>query len=341
MGTITRIRPLNRITAAVAGFVAVRALFVILLLVLPQPVSAAYPKSQGYVNDFAGILNDPIRAALESDLRAVEQRTSAEIAVVTVPSLEGMTIDEYAVGLFADWKIGKRGKDNGVLVLVAPAERRVRIEVGYGLEPVLPDGLAGEIIRTEFLPAFRRGDFAGGIQAGVRDITEVVMRDQRFTPDDRRQPSARRVDQPPWIFLVTFFGLFVVIGAFTLGLGIGARSGFLLLFGIGFSAADVLMLTVIPMPVSALWSLRFLGLGMVVFGFTAGRTQSARTALKASSASGRGSSGSSGWTGGWTTDTSSSSSSSSTSSSSSDSSGSSGGDFGGGSSGGGGADGSW
>jgi uncharacterized protein len=101
-----------------------------LLVAVPHPVSA-FPKAQGYVNDFAGILNSRVSADLESELRAAERQTSAEIVLVTVPSLEGMTIEAYANGLFNEWRIGKRGKDNGVLVLAAPAERHVRIEVGY------------------------------------------------------------------------------------------------------------------------------------------------------------------------------------------------------------------
>ena len=302
------------------GFVAGWAL----LVAVPHPVSA-FPKAQGYVNDFAGILNSRVSADLESELRAVERQTSAEIVLVTVPSLQGMTIEAYANGLFNEWRIGKRGKDNGVLVLAAPAERRVRIEVGYGLEPVLPDGLAGEIIRTDFLPAFRRGDFANGILAGVRHITEIVIRDQTLTADERRQLTVRQAVQPPWLVIVLDFGVFIVIGAFVLGLGLGARSVFLLLWGIGFSVFDVLMLILIPMPASALWSLRTLGLGMVVCGLMIGR----KRARQPSSRFGRGSNG---WISGSRTDM---------SSGSSDSGSSSGGDFGGGSSGGGGASGSW
>jgi uncharacterized protein len=307
------LRPKNVVVGFVAGWA--------LLVAVPHPVSA-FPKAQGYVNDFAGILNSRVSAVLESELRAAERQTSAEIVLVTVPSLEGMTIEAYANGLFNEWRIGKRGKDNGVLVLAAPAERHVRIEVGYGLEPVLPDGLAGEIIRTDFLPAFRRGDFANGILAGVRHITEVVTRDHTLTADERRQLTVSQTVQPPWLFIVSVFGVFIVIGAFVFGLGLGVRSIFLLLWGIGFSVFDVLILILIPMPASALWCLRALGLGMVVCGLIIGR----KTARQASSGFGRGS------TSGWRTDM---------SSASSDSGSSSGGDFGGGSSGGGGASGSW
>ena len=310
------LRPKDVVIRFVAGWA--------LLLAVPHPVSA-FPKAQGYVNDFAGILNSRVSADLESELRAVERQTSAEIVLVTVPSLEGMTIEAYANGLFNEWRIGKRGKDNGVLVLAAPAERRVRIEVGYGLEPVLPDGLAGEIIRTDFLPAFRRGDFANGTLAGVRHITDVVIRDQALTASEWRQLTVSQTVQPPWLVIVLDFGVFIVIGAFVLGLGLGARSVFLLLWGIGVSVFDVLMLILIPMPASALWSLRTLGLGMVVCGLMIGRKRARQPSYRF----GRGSNG---WISGSRTDM---------SSGSSDSGSSSGGDFGGGSSGGGGASGSW
>jgi uncharacterized protein len=137
-----------------------------LLLVLPAAVRAEFPKPTGYVNDFAALLDAGARAELEALLRETEQATTAEIAVATVTSLDGLTVEEYANQLFQAWGIGQQANDNGVLVLVAPNEREMRIEVGYGLEPVLPDGLAGEIIRTEFLPQFKSGDYSAGIRQG-------------------------------------------------------------------------------------------------------------------------------------------------------------------------------
>src|SRR2546430_4392626 len=94
-----------------------------------------YPSPQGYVTDAAGVLDPSSKAQLESHLAEFERQTSNEIAVATVPSLEGETIETYAVELFKRWGVGKKGKDNGILLLVAPNDRKVRIEVGYGLEP--------------------------------------------------------------------------------------------------------------------------------------------------------------------------------------------------------------
>ena len=123
----------------------------------------ALPKPTGHVNDFAGILDAPTRDALEQRLKDVEAKTSSEIAVATVKSLDGMSVEEYANRLFKEWGVGQAKTDNGVLILVAPNEREMRIEVGYGLEGVLPDGLAGEIRDEQFLPRFRDNDYAGGI----------------------------------------------------------------------------------------------------------------------------------------------------------------------------------
>ena len=127
-------------------------------------------------------------------LRDVEQQTTAEIAVVTVPSLDGMTVEEYASRLFKAWGIGKKGRDNGVLVLVAPTEHKMRIEVGYGLEAVLPDGLAGQIVRTECLPRFKEGDYAARPSRRRRarrgDRPRQPHADRRRAARDRRERSA-------------------------------------------------------------------------------------------------------------------------------------------------------
>ena len=143
-------------------------------LLWASSVQAVPKRPPGTVGDFAGILDERAQQELSSIIFQAESKTSAEIAVVTVPSLEGKSVEEYAHDVFNEWGIGKKGKDNGVLVLVAPNERKVRIEVGYGLEPILPDGLAGQIIREQFVPAFKGGDFPGGILGGVERIAAIV-----------------------------------------------------------------------------------------------------------------------------------------------------------------------
>ena len=162
------------------------------------------------MNDFAKVLTDDDRAYLENFLRTLERDTTAEVVVVTVTSLDGMTIEEYANRLFADWGIGTKTKDNGVLLLVAPAERKVRIEVGYGLEGSLPDGLAGEIVRTAILPEFKQGNLRRGIGRGLDRISRVVRGDAAAVT---RAPAAEPESSvPPVLLVVTFVGIFVVLG---------------------------------------------------------------------------------------------------------------------------------
>ncbi len=137
-------------------------------------LAQTFPQPQGYVSDFAGLLSASGKNRLETQLSLVEKETGAEIAVVTVKSLDGMSIEEYASRLFEKWGIGKKGKDNGVLFLTASDERKVRIEVGYGLEAVITDARAGRILDNEVLPAYKRGDYEAGIIAGINAIEGYV-----------------------------------------------------------------------------------------------------------------------------------------------------------------------
>lgn len=147
-----------------------------LLAVLTAGMAFAqdFPSYTGFVNDYAGLLSAEGKAQLEDRLSQLEKDTTAEVAVVTITSLEGESIEDYAVGLFEKWGIGKEDKDNGVVFLVALTERKVRIEVGYGLEPVLTDGRAGRILDTAVVPNFKTGDYETGIIAGVAAIEDYL-----------------------------------------------------------------------------------------------------------------------------------------------------------------------
>lgn len=134
----------------------------------------AYPKPVGFVNDFAGILSAPVRQNLEQTLREYEQKTSIELAVVTISSLEGNTVEDYTIGLARAWGVGKKKEDNGVVLLVAPNERKVRIEVGYSVEPDLTDGRAGTIIQNDIIPYFQKNRMADGVIAGVSGIIRTL-----------------------------------------------------------------------------------------------------------------------------------------------------------------------
>jgi uncharacterized protein len=137
-------------------------------------IGAAFPAPKGFVNDFAGVLDQTSRERLEERLSAYERETSTEIAIALFPSLSGRTIEDFAVALFEEWKIGKRDNNNGILIVAAIQDRAVRIEVGYGLEGKVPDAQAGRIIREAITPRFREGKYAEGLDAAVGEVTALI-----------------------------------------------------------------------------------------------------------------------------------------------------------------------
>jgi uncharacterized protein len=137
-----------------------------------------FPQLTGRVVDQANIIPEEVEAQLISQLTALEATSSDQLVVVTVPSLQGYEIEEYGYRLGRVWQIGQGERlNNGVILLVAPTERKVRIEVGYGLEGVLTDMFTGQVIRNNILPAFRAGDMTGGIVAGVNGIEQLLKAD--------------------------------------------------------------------------------------------------------------------------------------------------------------------
>jgi len=135
------------------------------------------PDLSGRIVDAAGLMTPPARERLEARLKAHEDKTSDQIVVTTVPSLQGASIEDFANQLFRHWKLGQQKTNNGVLLLVAPNERKLRIEVGYGLEATLTDAVAKMIIQAAITPKFKSGDFAGGIEAGVDAILSTLQGD--------------------------------------------------------------------------------------------------------------------------------------------------------------------
>jgi uncharacterized protein len=205
------------------------------------------PYLTGRVVDNAEILKPDTRKRLADELRQHEQRTTNQVAVLTVPTLQGESVEEYAVRVFEHWKLGKKGKDNGVLVVVAPQDRRMRIEVGYGLEGVLPDATAARIIRNVMTPRFKDGDYDGGIAQGVDAI--VAQLEGKEAPA-AAEPAASRGDEfikaPDMplhekilmgAFIFGIIGLFTVVGIVTPGMG-----WFLYLFLIPFWAMFPVMI---------------------------------------------------------------------------------------------------
>jgi uncharacterized protein len=297
------------------------------------PLLAAFPRPDGYVNDSASVLAQADEAYLEDFLRTLERDTSAEVVVATVESLEGLMIEEYASRLFAEWGIGKKQEDNGVLLLVAPRDKAVRIEVGYGLEAILPDGLAGEIIRTEIIPEFSAGNFPRGIGRGLNRISQVVRRDPAAGALGalRSQP---RDDRPPAVLSIPFFGLFIGVAGYIAGLAIRTRTVGPLVFSGLFAGIPLVIASEFA---SVLWlaGLVVLGLLMMAAGHRSGRSAYWRSTLRKGMPDSVPHDEPLAWVMGGT------SGSATGDGSSSDSGGHSSSSFGGGSSGGGGASGRW
>lgn len=183
------------------------------------PAEAAnFPVTQGYVTDAANVLDETNRQQLVSELARFEQQNSVELAVVTVPSLNGESIESYATGLFSQWGIGKKGQNNGVLLLVAPAEHKARIEVGYGLESVLPDGVCGTIIRERMVPHFKNNDFSGGIREGIGAIESILHPGSDVpTTADRSQNGLAQSNKRGWRSLAVPLLMVFFILPFTAG----------------------------------------------------------------------------------------------------------------------------
>jgi len=177
-----------------------RLCLLLVFLVLPLlAYGTDIPQPVGWVNDFAGVISPEYKEKLESLITELQQKTSSEIAVVTVSSISPYGEIEYARLLFDNWKPGKKGKDNGVLVLLAVKERRWRIETGYGVEGVLPDGLCGEIGRNYMVPYFKQGDYAQGLYNGISKIISVLSGEE---PVERPQSSASSNKSPDAVIVI-------------------------------------------------------------------------------------------------------------------------------------------
>lgn len=189
------------------------AAIVALLFAIATSFALNFPALSGRVVDQANIIQPATRSAIEEKLAELEAKSGIQIAVATVGSLEGQDIEPYANELFRNWKLGEKTKNNGVLLLVAPNERRVRIEVGYGLEGTLTDALSKVIIANAITPRFKAGDFSGGVSRGVDDIITVLTTDssewQKRPP--LRLDNQQTTDPSSWLLLAAFIVLVVLL----------------------------------------------------------------------------------------------------------------------------------
>jgi uncharacterized protein len=210
-----------------------------LFLVCLNAVDAlSFPPLSGRVVDQADIIPPPIRASVESKLKTLEEKSGIQFVVATVDSLQGQEIEDYTNALFRAWGLGEKDKNNGVLLLVAPHERKVRIEPGYGLEGTLTDALSKIIITNAMAPRFKAGDFGGGIERGVDDTIAVLTTDSaewQKRPELRADREEGPVDAiTPWLSLgILLIFIFILIRSpqrgnilsFLLGALLSSRGG--------------------------------------------------------------------------------------------------------------------
>jgi uncharacterized protein len=173
--------------------------------------AAAVPALRGRVNDYAQILTPEQSNALDAQLARLEQDTGHQVAVLTLPSLDGEDIEGFSIRVAENWKIGKKGFDNGVILIVAVNDRKLRLEVGYGLEGILPDLTANRIIRDYIVPLFRSGDFAAGIVSGINAV-EKVIRKEPLPETARKQAQGRGSSLNFIVMLVITFAILGLFG---------------------------------------------------------------------------------------------------------------------------------
>jgi uncharacterized protein len=165
-----------------------------------------FPPLTGRVVDDAHVLSAQAQGELTDELATLEAKTGRQVVVVILPSLQGYEIADYGYQLGRKWGIGQKGEDNGALLIVAPNERKVRVEVGYGLEPVLTDALSSVILQTQVLPRFRAGDMQGGIVAGVQALVQ-----QLSLPEDEAKAKVAQAAQAQARPRASPFGVVIVL----------------------------------------------------------------------------------------------------------------------------------
>lgn len=209
--------------------------FLALFFVRPVLGDEPYPAPQGLINDFAHVIPPAYEARMNSLAHEVLEKAEAALIVVTLKDIGGASIEEYTNKLYEQWGVGKKGEDRGAMILVALKERRIRIEIGYGLEGVIPDGLAGQVRDQAIVPYLKKGEFGKGLYHGLAALSGIIAKDKGIEitgkPDTPHQVVSSKRSRSVYGILPFLFLLFIVLLFFRSGrTGMGA---FLLLMLLG------------------------------------------------------------------------------------------------------------
>lgn len=230
-------------------------IFSFFLFFLPYSLQALeVPPLRGHINDYAAMISPTIRDRLEEELKGFEQTDSTQLVILTIPSLEGDPLETFSIKVGETWKIGQKGKDSGIIMVVAKQERKIRIEVGRGLEGRLTDLLAGRIVDLVITPRFKRGDFDGGFQAGVSALVDATRGE--FKAEEGPRGKQKKGAPSFFTFLIVFGVVLLFIGS--LSRILGGIAGF-----IGLPA--LLHLGLFPLGIVTLILAALAGLGIGLF----------------------------------------------------------------------------
>lgn len=199
-------------------------LLILFVFITATLYPAEFPKLKGRVNDYANILNSNEERSIEVMLDELEKKTSAQVVLLTIDTLDGDTIEDYSIRLTEQkgWKIGQKGLDNGVILLISMKERKLRLEVGYGLEGALTDLKSSYIIRKLIVPGFKSGKYYQGILRGLTTVSGIISKEYDIPSEDLKKFKEKKSENPGIsfiIFLVIFF--FFVLPAFSKSKGKG------------------------------------------------------------------------------------------------------------------------
>jgi len=214
-------------------------LLFIFILTVQSSFALEVPRLAGRVNDYANILTSGQKSSLENLLKKTETVSSAQVVLLTIKSLEGENLEEFSITVAEKWKLGQKEKDNGVLLLIAINDKKIRIEVGYGLEGTLTDLKCGYIIRQLIVPGFRKGNFYSGINNGLTAITGLITKEYEITPEQlneyERGTDPAKVGHSIFIFIVFVIIILSIIFKGRSRRGYRSSGGFWVSGGGGFS----------------------------------------------------------------------------------------------------------